>query len=65
MFTRLFCNHVWEIKKDIVLPSAVEQMIKNIDQETIHIDKSYFEKKHICIMVCSLCGKIYKSVETN
>ena len=57
---RMGCKHDWALQSDTVLPSAIEQMgavnhIKGFAKEP-------FQKKHIVILTCEICGKIDKTI---
>ena len=64
--TEEVCSHSWVTVKDVVLPSAFEQIAKS--GGTVKINNSqpiYFRKKHILIVKCSACGKIEEYINSN
>jgi hypothetical protein len=60
----MFCKHKWEKIAEQTLPSGYEQMkdkINNLEGGSILL----FYKKYICILQCSKCGKLDKTIESN
>lgn len=57
------CRHKWEVKSDQMMPSAYEQMPKGTQVQGAPL--SFFHKKHVLIMTCIVCGKLFKSVTEN
>ena len=54
------CNHDWEVKSTVVLPSAFEQMGKATNR-SCSAPYWVFQKKAVVIMACKKCGKIDKT----
>ena len=57
------CNHKWEIVTEKTLRSAYEQL--KTEPETVDVTKKMFQKKYICILQCTKCGQLNKTVEVN
>ncbi len=65
----MFCKHRWEIIIEKILESPFEQMAKGgldkfsgANPVTLPI---IFKKCHICILQCTKCGKLNKTVTYN
>jgi len=65
-----FCKHQWEKVSDQVLPSAWEQYaqvnagsINKMGKASIPV--WMFQKSHILVLKCTLCGKLDKTVTRN
>jgi len=59
----MFCKHEWEKMSDTIIRAMPEEILKNV----IGINGNgggVLGIKHIVILACKKCGKIYKSVET-
>ena len=56
------CEHTWEVKDKTILPSAWEQS-KATSMEGISL--WFFQKMVVIILVCTKCGDLDKTVETN
>lgn len=56
------CNHEWEVVSDKLIPPKIDL---NIVDEVSGVRSDHLVSKHVFIMSCKKCGKIYKSVETN
>ena len=56
------CKHDWAVQSDTVLPSPIEQMgpLKSLGSAQLWA----FQKKHIVIRTCEICGKIEERVNT-
>jgi hypothetical protein len=59
----MFCKHEWEKMSDTIIRAMPEEMLENI-AEINGNGSGVFDVKHIVILACKKCGKIYKSVET-
>ncbi len=55
----LFCKHDWQVKSEAILPSALEEM-KRLDFSPEKLCLAACERRHVCILACSKCGKIRK-----
>ena len=53
------CKHDWALQSDTVLSSPAEQMglITSFKGGGVWL----FQKKHIVILTCEICGKIHKT----
>ena len=62
----LFCRHKWEVKVDKVIESQFEEIMKKglTKFKVGHggIPEEFFQRTHICIMVCTLCGDVSKTI---
>jgi len=59
----MFCKHEWEKMSDTIIRAMPEKILENV----IGINgngRSVLAVKHIVVLACKKCGKIYKSVET-
>lgn len=59
----LFCKHEWEKMSDTIVRALPEELlgkITSIKGMGIEVLKT----KHVVILACKKCGRIYKSVET-
>lgn len=62
------CKHKWEKTSETTLPSAYEQMRasgQGLERVSGPGTPVLYRKKYICILKCSLCGKLDKTVEVN
>jgi len=59
----MFCKHEWEKMSDTIIRAMPEEILKSVTK--INGDGcGVLGIKHIVILACKKCGKIYKSVET-
>ena len=59
----LFCKHEWEKVTDTVIRALPEELLDRIT--SIHgMGVALLKTRHVVILTCKKCGKIYKSVET-
>jgi hypothetical protein len=59
----MFCKRTWEIKKEVVTPSAWEQM-KLTNVREMEFAHWMFQKTIVVIMVCTKCGKVHTFSKT-
>lgn len=59
------CVHEWEKVSDVVLQSAYEDFMKGGNLAHVSAPYTVFSRKHILVLKCEKCGKIWKSVEVN
>lgn len=58
-----FCKHEWEKMSDTVIRVLPEELISRITSiKGLGIE--VLKTRHVVILACKKCGKIYKSVET-
>ena len=67
----MFCKHEWEKMSDTIIRAMPEEILKSMTNlylvpiPVINGDGcGVLGIKHIVILACKKCGKIYKSVET-
>ena len=58
----MFCKHEWEKISDTIIRAIPEELLKNITELTGD-GTGVLDVKHIVILTCKKCGKVYKSVE--
>ena len=57
------CLHQWEVKSNKILKSAYEQVDTNGHIYSLkRPPNDFFSITHICIMVCTKCGKVDKTI---
>lgn len=63
MFNR--CHHKWDILSETITESKMESAIKlcGLPQTGAKTSAYFFEKKHIQVFTCNLCGKFERFVE--
>lgn len=59
---QLFCRHDWEKQSDTVIRAMPEELLSKLSK--INGSSSMLlAVKHVVILTCKKCGKVYKSVE--
>lgn len=57
------CVHDWEKVSEEILPSAYEQARQDLDRfKYLNMSPEMFNKKYICILKCTKCGKLDKTI---
>lgn len=59
----MFCKHEWEKMSDTIIRVMPEDVLKNVTR-VYGNGNGVLGIKHIVVLACKKCGKIYKSVET-
>lgn len=59
----MFCKHEWEKMSDTIIRVMPEDVLKNVAR-VYGNGNGVLGIKHVVILACKKCGKIYKSVET-
>ena len=59
----MFCKHEWEKMSDTVIRALPEELLLRITSIN-GIGREVLKTRHVVILACKKCGKIYKSVET-
>ena len=60
------CLHNWVVLKEERMPSPVEiNKLNDMQLTGANIPSWYFRKKYICILKCTKCGKLDKTIEEN
>lgn len=57
------CKHDWEVVKDELLPS-VAMLAREVGMSPVAgaVDPRTFIRKHLLVMKCLKCGKVYQGV---
>lgn len=65
MLVVTLCEHTWETNSDKILPAPIKTLMSSVqsikrlgDDDLLTLS----QQTHILIMVCTKCGKVYKSV---
>lgn len=59
---KLFCNHQWEILSEKMIESPAERF-EILNDKNIAYLPWLFKSKYICILKCTKCGKLNKTIE--
>lgn len=59
----LFCKHEWEKMSDTVARALPDELISRLTKVN-GMGDVFLKTKHVVVLACKKCGKIYKSVET-